>query len=294
MNLSNGGVDLDVLLGKDAGDARARLGAEILTAVALSRFRLPDDPRLAYRLDLADGSTVKVRRVSDAEQARRVVDILAAASENDFSRVLGVQGRVLIEAWVAGTPLELPSSLTDLVEAGALLGRLHALVRVGGIDVRHREDAARELRILEGHLDELRAGELLTDASCRDVLLRATVFRPASLTRGVRHGDLCGENLIRTAEGHLCSVDNADCGFGALAADLARCLHRWDLHGVQRQALLEGYAQTGDPSEMIRHQAFWEIRALAASAAYRLRARDLATCSLRVASLTSLAVEGSA
>ncbi|MGE0702710.1 MAG: phosphotransferase [Vicinamibacterales bacterium] len=288
-------VDLDVLLGTDAADARALLGAaEVLTAVPLSRFRAPTDPRLAYRLELADGSAVKVRRVRNAECARRVVAILDAANEMDFGRVVGVRGRVLIEAWIAGTPAGSLPDRSVLVEAGALLGRLHAVTRVGGAEVRRREPASKEVHVLEGHLEELIAGRILTGAVRDDILLRAGMFRPAWFTDGVRHGDFCGENLILATDGHLCSVDNADCGFGALEADLARCLHRWNLDGAQRHALLQGYAQAGDPSRMIEHEVFWRIRALASSAAYRLRAGDYATSLLRVASLADLAIERTA
>jgi aminoglycoside phosphotransferase (APT) family kinase protein len=112
-----------------------------------------------------------------------------------------------------------------------------------------------------GHLDPGWAGRV--GAALRDGV-------PASATWGLRHGDLCAENLVAGPDGLAC-VDNATVRPGLLELDVAHSLYRWPLPPAARGRFLAGYDAEAPRAREARHDRFWGAAAALRAAAFRVR-----------------------
>lgn len=277
---------LESLLGADAA-ALDVLATPVCRAQPLSSFQALGAPRMAFRLELADGRHVKVRRAPDSDRAREIEQILAAATPGDFGRVLHRAGRVLIEEWVRGETPGDPPSPAHLREAGALLGRLHAIEHLGGRAVRQAVATTRDTRALHDDLDRLLQAGLIDAAVTGGIHEAAAHADPGITIVGVVHGDFCGENLVVTGGGRLCAIDNEDVRVDSLDGDVARTVQRWTLDGDQIDVLLDGYEHGRGTSSTVVPRAwrFWSLRVLASSAVFRHLSGDVDTARARVAAM---------
>jgi len=112
-------------LDPDVAAAIAGTGLAVRRVRELSTIRSPGIGRAVYRLDLASGSTIKLRTLENEDTARRLFD-LQQRLPCGFLRAFRRQGRVLFEEWIEGEVLghRVPHG-THLVDGAALLAALH-------------------------------------------------------------------------------------------------------------------------------------------------------------------------
>jgi Ser/Thr protein kinase RdoA (MazF antagonist) len=239
--------------------------------------------RDTFRLDFADGTTLKGRCLPSAADTRRVAAIVKRLDPTRFPAVIARRGRALLEAWVPGDALDrLPVGAPHLRWAGETLGRLHRLPLSRRPNAARwlkgrRAAVARDLRAL------VRSGALHADDARR---LRETALAaaPAGAELTVVHRDLCPENIVVDRHGRLHAVDNAGARIGAADEDLARTCYRWPLGPAQRALFLDAYRPFRDPGPFLAHLPFWMIAALA-HAAWVRRSRRYAHADLPLARL---------
>jgi len=254
-------------------DVQAALGVKRMTAVRwdeVSTIRGPWAPRSAFRIELADGRTVKARRLEDAATARRLYEVQRELPD-DFSPATAVHGPVLIEAWLEGRLLSCGEAGNALLrDAGRLLARVHNLPAVAGRLVQRR-DATAPLRE-----DAERGLHGLVVAGALDVGVAAALRRmladgdPGSEAVGVTHNDFCGENMLIDPTGRLRVFDNDRVSIGPLGYDLGRAWHRWALPPDAWTVFELAYRGAMPASEPFR-AGFWGLLAVVTSAGYHLR-----------------------
>ena len=125
---SLGGPDATWILDLGPGGAEllAWLGAPVREAAVLTTLGSSASPRVAYRVELADGRTVKLRRAATEDRARSFTRLAAAVGDPRLARVLARRGDVTLEELVPGTPLDrLELSDAHLADGAALLAAIH-------------------------------------------------------------------------------------------------------------------------------------------------------------------------
>jgi aminoglycoside phosphotransferase (APT) family kinase protein len=226
--------------------------------------------RAVFKLELEDGRTLKARRLEDEASVRRLCAIrreLPAA----FAPVVGSQGRVLLEAWIEGKPLDGCPSAEQLASAAALLAALHAREQLAGEPLHERRPTRDWRERSEADLALLLAAGAI-DAGCAE-RARAGLERrdPQQAIFGLVHSDFCGENLLIDGEGKLRVIDNERLRIDALGFDVARTRYRWPLPPHAWRDFCLAYAAASPLSEPLEHVAFWELVVVVKSARLRLR-----------------------
>jgi Ser/Thr protein kinase RdoA (MazF antagonist) len=242
-------------------------GGGLLRATPITALRSREAAR-TFRLELADGRTLKGRVLESEARAAEMQRLVALAGDG-YAQVLARDGEAVLEEWVAGRPPAADDWTAALLrQAGALLGRLHALSAPP-------EAAARGTAFATAQLEERLAIAARHGALSPSVLRAARsatrAWRPMRAATGLVHVDFCAENLILAAPGRLACVDNATLTTGALDGDLARTWYRWPLDAAGRQAFLAGYEAHRGAGGFLAHAAFWALHALAISLAFRAR-----------------------
>lgn len=160
--------------------------------------------RCVYRVDLADGRTLKARRLESAAAARHLV-ALRAGIDAAFAPVVARHDAVLLEAWIEGTLLTALDPEARAAEAGALLARLHATTvatAATALDVGALRDRAR------AELGTVAATGKITAAE-RASLARLLERHPPSVAASVLvHRDFCAENMLVDPQGRMHVIDN--------------------------------------------------------------------------------------
>jgi aminoglycoside phosphotransferase len=228
---------------------------------------------LAWRLEVADGGTVKLRRFPRALDARRVGAYLALAHGVGLPQPLWQEDRLLLTEFVVGTSLDVvlrqrgAHEARWVREAGRLLAALHAVP----VNRRH----ARPLRGLRrsaslGPALLAERGLMSSEAAARFERLRPPRNPPVSLT----HGDLCPENLIVEPGGRLRVIDEERLAVRHSAFDLARAVQRWRLDRRLERVLLAGYGEAGGDARSYEDgRGFWLASAWGTSAVYRVHTK---------------------
>jgi Phosphotransferase enzyme family len=261
-------------LGKAAAQLLVSLGTSVVRAECISPLLSARARKRCYRLDLADGRTVKLRRSSSDREARQYTDLIVALGDSRLARVLGRRGDLTLEEWVPGITLDkLAVSPAHLVASGELLGTLHATRRLGTMTL-PREVSTGPLRHqLESDLRKvLGLGAVTGDVGSR---VRAAVARhdPRTARTGILHTDLCPENLVQDPGGTIRAIDNEGMRIGATGFDLARVWYRWPMPDAEWRTYLAAYARHCDPTSVIEHFPFWQLAAVLQSACLRLTRR---------------------
>jgi Ser/Thr protein kinase RdoA (MazF antagonist) len=260
-------------LGADLWALVARLDAPLVAARTLTRLPSPVMAHASFRLRLANGRTVKGRRVETPAQAHRIAELLPRLDARHFPRVLARRGRALLEAWVPGTALaRLTAGELVYRRCGRILGSIHVAPRPGRMATAPAS-AARRLAVAERQLAELESLGALSVASSRQALCHLRDNVPDRAAVGVIHRDFCAENIVCTPAGSLYVVDNETIRVDIPEFDLARTWYRWPMTPPQCAAFLTGYRSRRDPSSFLRHFPFWAIAALVDTVLFRLRAR---------------------
>jgi len=148
---------------------------------------------------------------------------------------------------------------------GRLLAHLHAGCAPGG----RAETAASHRRFFRAAIRRLeRRGRVRREIAAQ--LRRIAAGGPRRARRAVTHGDLHPSNLIVTAGGRLCAIDEERLAVRPAAFDIARVVARWPLDAEMEEELLFAYRRSGGRAESyVRHRRFWIGVALAVSAHYR-------------------------
>jgi Ser/Thr protein kinase RdoA (MazF antagonist) len=245
---------------------RRFLGAEIVEVSPVSDLRPASAVRGVVRLTLADGRRVKLRRMATPEQARAVAALLDALDEPALPRAAFVAGRLVVERWVEGAPLEGHRDLVAHARSlGALLGRVHT-ARVPGAPAPPAGAPTAGARArFERHVADLVAAGALDgpDGDRARALVGATL--PAHAEVGIVHRDLCAANVVVPADGRAVVVDNESLRVAALDGDLGLTFARWPMAAEVRAALLAGYATRRDPTTALRDERAWRVLAVTKS-----------------------------
>ena len=225
-----------------------------------------------YRVTLADGRVVKVRRLQSVARAEQVERLLKALGPNPAWAGLLLRFReFFLEEWVEGESLGgQPPEPAVARQCGVILAQLHQVAipadEAIGLSVEQ------ELGQVRSHLGELEAAGRFTRTEAIELADRAVALAPRRIQPGIVHLDFCGENLVwHPIRGPVC-VDNETLRIGSCEQDLGRAVHRWNLEGVARAEFLAGYAAAEGPAGLDA-LPFWGLAAEAYSASIRLRYR---------------------
>jgi thiamine kinase-like enzyme len=198
-----------------------------------------------FRVELADGSTVKARSMVRPDHAAEWLTLRRQVGERRYlASLLAASGAWVIEEWVDGTPLcDGPATASDIEEAAAMLAELHALPyppSSAGVDV-----VAQALARIETLLAALLARRAIGMEDARLLSSQAHATPPSVVHAGVMHYDFCPENLVRHAVRGLVSIDHEWLQVGALEMDLARLLARWPLDPAAQGRFVSAYHASG-------------------------------------------------
>lgn len=209
--------------------------------------------RFAYRAQLDDGRTVKVRHFGNSDAAQRIVD-LRADLEEAFAPAIACYGPVLIEAWIDGDMLDPGNAEAWAAEAGALLGRLHMrplAVSTPPESTRTWLDHAQTDLGLLRHAAAIGPDEATTmHASLRQL-------DPRTAQAVLIHKDFCAENMLIDRHGKLRIIDNERLSIEPAGFDLGWTYHRWPMSRSAWGSFCRGYESSGatEPAAL----RFWKI-----------------------------------
>jgi hypothetical protein len=278
-------------LGPATGALLASLGVPVRAAVALPGLRSAASPRCSYRLDLADGRQVKLRRSMSAARARGYTLLIRDVADPRLTGVLVCRLDLTLEEWVPGASLETVAIRDEHVAAGAgLLGSLHAIERIGTRPLRRTVPTRPVRAALEADLRSLREAGAIDEGQVRRLQAAAARHDPGVAGAGVIHKDLCPENLVIDPQGIVRAVDNEWMTIGPTGFDLARTWYRWPMPEPAWRHYLSTYACLYDPEPALAHFTFWRIAVVSKSARVRVTLRT-GGADIPLRCLASLAAE---
>lgn len=286
--------DLAATLGADLTALLEGLASPPLRIEPVHTLPSPLRRLAAFRVELADGTQLKARRLENERQAEMVGRLLEDAGDA-FPAALERRGAALLEPWVGGTVLATLEAIDETVfeRCGAILGELHRLPVPAWRTrpVRNLADQSRRLREDLALLVEIGAVE---PALGERILAIAATAMPDDASLGVVHRDFCADNLLLTAAGDIVAIDNATLFLAPHDFDLARTWVRWPMRPAQAEAFLRGYGRRRSAAGFRRHFPFWATSAVVASAAsrHRLQSGDLETPLKRLHDLMTTLASG--
>lgn len=290
---SLGGPDAVLMLDLGPGGAEllAWLGSPVREAAVLTTLGLSATQRVAYRVDLADGRTVKLRRAATEERARCFTQLAAAVGDPRLARVLARRGDVTLEEWIPGTSLDrLELRDAHLAEGAGLLAAIHLADVPAGFP-RARAVSTEAARAgIETALRSLLAAKAVEESLAWRLRAAAAERDPRTARAGIIHTDLCAENLVVDPDGMVRAVDNEALRIGPTGFDLARVWYRWPMSASAWATYVSAYARLADPEPALAHFAFWQLAAVLHSARVRVR-RGIAAAEVPLARLRALASE---
>jgi thiamine kinase-like enzyme len=229
--------------------------------------------RRAYRVELESGRILKVRQFWSEARAGEIEKFLGILKGRHFPKVLSRYGSTLILEWIKGETLTtLPADSELLRRCGRLLAWIHL------VPADSEEDDSIQIAHLVPRMltlaEVLRSWGLISPAECEKLAQMLRQGRPRSTRLCMIQGDFCGENLVKTEDGEIYSIDNEALSLGSPEADLARALLRWGLSEEQENAFLTGYRQLRSTDEFDWQKCFWALVSLLRSVKFRYRSRE--------------------
>jgi len=248
-----------------------RLGLRAVSVWEITGRPANRSERRTFRIGLDDGSTVKGRTVRSSDKAREMWESIPLLPREAFPPILGVGENATVEGWVAGEPYE---KVDDAVveSAGRILASVHRIRQPEQVP-RHDRRFALFLDQIEGWLRELEAGRALGKQELEGIRSLLAHSCPDHLTFGIRHGDFCLENFVRSA-GRLHCVDNGTVRPGVLETDLAQTFYRWPMSRSEREVFLTGYTSRSDAASFLRAERFWALAVGVRAAGWRMHLRS--------------------
>jgi thiamine kinase-like enzyme len=238
--------------------------APLVRAAAISRHGAARETRETFRLEFADGVTLKGRRLRSPAIAKRVEEIVARLDPQRFPRVVSCLGTALLEQWIPGETIEgQPSRPEHLRWAAETLAGVHR-----NAPPRPRAPlwlAARKALITH-HVQRLADRGALPRAEALKLRDIALAEAPLHVEFSLIHRDVCPENIVQDPSGRLYCIDNAAARGGAPDEDLARTFYRWPLDAREGDLFLDAYRAHRDPRGFLEHRCFWMIAAVSHAA----------------------------
>jgi hypothetical protein len=268
--------DLEELMAEPGfAELVAPLGSPVVSAVSLTQLPIEGRRRGCYRLQLANGRTLKYRRMPSAERAETVERLIALIAAPQIPRVLGRHGAGLLFEYVRARPVGRRDLTPKLLsEAASLQAHIHAIDVAGLLPTIAPQAVDRRTAGLRSSIERLVSQDALTLREGEGLWELALSHAPAVLRSDVTHNDFCSRNMLLTPEGGLVIIDNETIGVGPYEFDLARTWYLWPMKPPERAAYLEAYARHHDPSAFATRALFWLIDAMARSALFRLRGQS--------------------
>jgi len=281
--------ELERELADDLAWLRDELAARIVEVAPVSPLRGRDRPRAAFRLTLADGRQLKLRRLRSPERAAELARLIERLRELGIPQVVALRAEALVVEWLDGTPFADAEGAPERIEEAArLLGRIHATPEIDGLILPVLRATEDELLAMQQELAALvRVAGLAPDTAER-LFAAARAHDCGRAPCGIVHGDFCAENFVIDGGGRLRVVDNEGIELGPFARDLARVWSRWPLPEPAWARFLAAYRElAGDADGGDAELPLWKIRSLVRSAWYRVTYR-LAGADAALAGLRSL------
>jgi hypothetical protein len=264
-------ADLAALLGADVIAALARIGGAPIDAEAITGLPAAGSDRATFRIVLRDGRVVKARRLRRARKAERYARIVRELAHESVPPPLLIDGRVALEAWVAGAIVTtLPPDDGRLERAADLLGRIH------GVRPSRRATSA-IVGSTRRRLVNLAARGALTRDEVGPAIHLLQELAPPMADVGITHNDFCAENLVEVPGGRLVLVDNEGLRRGFLDYDVARTWYRWPMSDGAWQAFVARYRSSTTSwrtdAFAADQERFWRLAAIVKSAHLRTARR---------------------
>jgi thiamine kinase-like enzyme len=262
---------MKISLHPEVAAALDRAGVRIRAFRQISRMQVLDGNRVAYRIDLDSGRTIKARRVQSERIARQIFNIRRELPYA-FAPAFYCYGAVLIEDWINGEDLDNEYLTDELLHCAAtLLAYLHTMPDVAGHPVQEvRSTALWRVKTLEDLKEILAFGGI----NAKEELLLSQAlerFDPEFAMFGLVHTDFCGENMLVDRDGLLRVIDNEHFGVDALGYDLARTWYRWWLPVHAWERFRSAYIAQVPFADSLKAFNFWSIVAVVRSTVLRLR-----------------------
>jgi thiamine kinase-like enzyme len=210
--------------------------------------------RLAWRIDLADGRTLKLRHFGASEEARLHLEIRALL-EPAFAPAIAQWDGFVVEEWIDGDPLADEDGERRVEEAGALLARLHR-TRLEPT-VAARVDTAPWLARAHSDLERLVASGALGEHDARALRVEVARRDPRYAAAVLVHLDFCAENMLIDREGRLRVVDNELVAVRPGGLDLGRTFHRWPMPRERWARFFASYRRASGAAP--EPTGFWRI-----------------------------------
>jgi hypothetical protein len=263
--------ELRQIVGDDLHAVVEAQGLSVVSVSPISPLGSSSSTRAAFRLDLADGSSVKGRRFESALAADRAHRLGRCLPSESFPRILAQHGRALLTEWVEGERLSArPITSEHLHRMGELLSAVHEIVLPEEIPAPGYPGPYWR-QALGAKVERLcAAGELEPLAGAQAMEL-AVAHAPERVGVSLVHADLCPENVAVDAQGNLHVVDNDSLALHAPAYDLARTWYRWPMTNAERQAFEEGYNLSGALRAYHHHFVHWAVVVLIGALEFRFR-----------------------
>src|SRR5262245_36029156 len=94
--------ELERALADDLGWLAVELGSRIVDVAPVSPLRGRHRPRAAFRLTLADGRRLKLRRLRSPERAAELARLVESLRELGIPQVVAMRGNALVVEWLNG------------------------------------------------------------------------------------------------------------------------------------------------------------------------------------------------
>jgi hypothetical protein len=270
--------ELDRILGSELSGVVQTLGLSLIAAAPLAGDGYPGYQPSAFRLETADGRTLKGRvfaTVAGAEEAEYVAVSLPAGI---VPPILLRAGAAMVTEWADGVRPEGDRCTPALLRQ---CGAVHATVHLQPLPEQQKRRSAGRLKwrspVLAERAAALGAAGVLSSGDVALAIEVARQYAPQSADLGLSLGDFCPENAIVRDSGQVCFIDHETLAIEHCDYDLARTWYRWPMSRVQRSEYLGAYAALRPVTAFLAHFPHWAIGAMIFGAAYRLqRHRDAA------------------
>jgi len=242
-------------------------GIPLARVEKISVLKLDPATRSTFRLEFADGTTLKGRRLLDIRNREPFERMVRKVGKRHFARIIAESELATLEEWVIGpTVLELPSSASLLRQCGELFGRMHQPLATNPLPPSNSLD---DQQWLWHDLQDISTAGLISSTERAEFWIWAHENAPPFVETGAVHRDYCAENLV-IRDGDICCIDNTTIRQGSLDIDLARTWYRWPMNGDQWRDFLDGYSLHRSPHSFMRHFHFWAVRVLIHATRHRL------------------------
>jgi len=224
--------------------------------------------RLAWRVELADGRTLKLRHFGTSQDAQRHLEIRTLL-EPAFAPAIAEWDGFVVEQWIDGEPLGDDDGERRAEEAGALLARLHQTALAP--DVAADVDTAPWVARANADLERLVSGDALAEGDARRLRVEIDRRAPRFARAALVHLDFCAENMLIDRHGRLRVIDNELVAVRPAALDLGRTFHRWPMPRDLWAGFFASYRRAS--KEAPEPTGFWKIAAALTGARVYLERR---------------------